>query len=140
MVVNVDMLDVCVRITNCLTLEIAEVPLTSTIIIKIFNMDLVFILLLLPIKASYIQPFTLLVSIILLTAELPKTCQIIMDSCYSINTTFIHTAAHLIFHTLSLHSQFTALSNCYVSLVILYLFKHHSLLPPFSHNHRTIPT
>jgi hypothetical protein len=53
------------------------------------------------IKASYIRPFTLLVSVILLTAKLPKTCQIIMDSRYSIDTTFIHTAAHLIFHTLS---------------------------------------
>jgi len=54
-----------------------------------------------------------------------------MDSRYSIDTTFIHTAAHLIFCTLPLHSQFAALSNHYVSLVILYLFKRHSLLPPF---------
>jgi hypothetical protein len=63
-----------------------------------------------------------------------------MDSRHSIDTTFIHTAAHLIFHTLSLHSQFAALSNRYASLVILYLFKCHSLLPPFSHNRQTIPT
>jgi len=60
-----------VRITNRLTPEIAEVPLTSTII-KIVNMDLVFILSLLPIKALYIRPFTLLVSVILLAAELPQ--------------------------------------------------------------------
>jgi hypothetical protein len=89
-----------VRITNRLTSEIAEVPLTSTII-KIVNMDLVFILSLLSIKHRIFDPSLSSSPLSCSQPNCPKTCQIVMDSRYSIDTTFIHTAAHLISYPLS---------------------------------------
>jgi len=89
-----------VRITNRLTSEIAEVPLTSTII-KIVNMDLVFILSLLPIKHRIFDPSLSSSPLSCSQPNCPKICQIVMDSRYSIDTTFIHTAAHLISYPLA---------------------------------------
>ncbi|KAG2049799.1 hypothetical protein BDR06DRAFT_1023563 [Suillus hirtellus] len=58
--------------TSCLGLDSPEVTLTSTITIETFSTDLVFILSLFPINASYTRPFIILVSVILLAAEPPK--------------------------------------------------------------------
>lgn len=98
--VSVHALALPVRITNRLTSEIAEGPLTSTII-KIVNMDLVFILSLLSIKHRIFDPSLSSSPLSCSQPNCPKTCQIVMDSRYSIDTTFIHTAAHLISYPLS---------------------------------------